>query len=142
MLYFDTILQCFRHYLIQFLGHIMRKEGLGNLVLKGHIFKTERGRRKQLIAYLTSLCRNGQQNGVGRILKKQPLLRATKHRKLWRAMIIHLLKRDGLYKIVRICHFEKECIFRLLKWMNSNLLHGHLSSSITEIGVNICCTYS
>lgn len=77
-----------------------------------------------------------------RLLKRQSLLRATKHRKMWGAMIIHLLKRHCLYKIVRICHFEEECVFRLLKWMNSNLLHGHLSNSIREIGVNIGCTYS
>lgn len=38
------------------------------------------------------------QQGLGRLVRRQILLKATKYRKLWKAMIIHFLKEDGTYK--------------------------------------------
>lgn len=43
-------------------------------------------------------CANWWQNGERGIVRGLTLLRATKDKKLWRAMITHLLKVHGIYK--------------------------------------------
>ena len=78
---------------LQFLEHVMRKEGLENLAITGRIDGTgSRGRPRR--TYLESLSKwmaEGIPERAGE-MKKQDLLKATKDRKLWRTMIADVLK--------------------------------------------------
>ena len=75
----------------------MRKESLENLTLTGRMDgKKSRGRPR--IKYLTSLSTwmaeqvpEGERGGI----KEQELLKRTKERKLWKAMIAHVLRGYG-----------------------------------------------
>ncbi len=82
---------------LEFLGHVMRKESLENLTLTGRI-EGKKSRGGPRIKYLTSLSTwlaehvpEGQRRGM----KEQELLKRTKERKLWKAMIAHVLKGHG-----------------------------------------------
>ena len=71
---------------LQFLGHVMRCEGMENLMLTGKIeIKKSKGRQKQ--KFITSLNKDLQ-------LKKSDceLLALSKERKKWNAMISNVLK--------------------------------------------------
>ena len=78
---------------LKFLGHIMRKEGLENLILTGRI-EGGRDRGKQRATYLTGLSEWMTGRGM-REAGSQPLLRASRYRGKWRAMIAYVLKRYG-----------------------------------------------
>ena len=81
---------------LQFLGHVMRKEGLENLTLTGKINGT-RSRGRPRLTYLKSLSKWMSEGIPARIeeLKEQNLLKATKNRELWRSMIADVLKGYG-----------------------------------------------
>lgn len=72
---------------LKLLGNIIRKEGLENLTHTGH-FKDKR-REKFRVTYLTSLCEWFVKQEQKETVKGQKLLKATKDRKLWSAMIIY-----------------------------------------------------
>lgn len=54
----------------------MRKENLENMTLTGHL-EGKRGRGKQCMAYLTSLCKCLAEQELGDIAKRPILLRVT-----------------------------------------------------------------
>lgn len=71
--------------------HVIRKEGLENLTLTGWT-EEKRDMRKEHITYLSKWM---AELGLGKITKSQSLLRFTKDRRKWRAMIAYALKGDG-----------------------------------------------
>lgn len=77
-----TLILNIRKRELNFLGHIIRKVGLENLILTGQI-GSKRDRGKQRITYLASLSKWFVEQGLSEITKKQTLLRAKKERKLW-----------------------------------------------------------
>ena len=81
---------------LQFLGHVMRKEGLDNLAIKGRIDGTRSGGRSGLLN-LESFSKWIAEGIPGRAgkMKKQDLLKATRDRKSWRTMIATVLKGYG-----------------------------------------------
>ena len=91
------LLPTIRKRQLEFLGHVMRKESVENLTLTG-LTEGKKNRGRPRIKYLTSLrtwmaerVPEGQRGGM----KEQELLRRTKDRKLWKAMIAHVLKGHG-----------------------------------------------
>lgn len=66
----------------------MRKEGLETLTLIGYITD----KRRQWAIYLINLCEWIVELGVGSLAKVPTLLKATRERMLWRAMIAHGMK--------------------------------------------------
>lgn len=65
---------------MKFLGYPMRKEGLKKNLIFRRLIENKRGREKQDIAFLTTLCKwMGEQ--VVNIAKRQILLRSTKDMK-------------------------------------------------------------
>ena len=75
----------------------MRKEGLENLVLTGKI-EGSRGRGRPRETYMSSLCKwmreqlPEDEKGEAAVSE---VLRATKDRSLWKAMIVKALKGQG-----------------------------------------------
>lgn len=65
-----------------------------NLTLKGDI-KRKRNRRKQQIVYLP-ICANGGRITTKNGLKGKILTRVTRDRMLWRDMLSHILKGNGI----------------------------------------------
>ena len=79
-------------------GWVTSKESVENLTLTG-LIEGKKNRGRPRIKYLTSLSTwmaervpEGQRGGM----KEQELLRRTKDRKLWKAMIAHVLKGHGI----------------------------------------------
>lgn len=72
----------------------MKKEGLGYLILPG-LNEGKRNRGKQRVSYLTNLYEWMAENVQRGLLKSEKILRTTKDRKLYRAMITHILKERG-----------------------------------------------
>lgn len=69
----------------------MRKADLENLNLTGHI-EVKRDRGRQRAAYLIILCECMAEQDLGGLATGQTFLRATRDRRLWRAMIAHILE--------------------------------------------------
>ena len=78
---------------LKFLGHIMRKDGLENLILTGWI-EGGRDRGKQHATYLNGLSEWMTGRGMGEA-GSQALLRTSRDRGSWRAMIAYVLKGYG-----------------------------------------------
>ncbi|MGX9987587.1 reverse transcriptase domain-containing protein [Soonwooa purpurea] len=78
---------------LKFLGHVMRKEGLENLILTGRI-EGGRDRGKQRTTYLKGLSEWMMGRGMGDT-GSQALLRASRDRGKWKAMIAYVLKGYG-----------------------------------------------
>src|SRR5437870_11284161 len=82
---------------LKFLGHVMRKEGLEDLILNGKIQGT-RGRGRPRQTYMDSLCSwmptQLPENEVAS-MTVLIILRATKDRNQWRTMIAYVLNEHG-----------------------------------------------
>ena len=82
---------------LEFLGHVMRKEGLEELILNGKIQGT-RGRGRPRQTYMESLCNwmrtQLPENEVASMTVLN-ILRATKDRHQWRTMIAYVLNGHG-----------------------------------------------
>jgi len=88
-----SLLKCIRKRQMQFLGHIMRKDGLENLTITGKI-EGKRSRGRQRITYLESLSKwiasqipESERNEAS----KQELLKRTRDRNLWTTTITYVL---------------------------------------------------
>jgi len=82
---------------LEFLGHVMRKEGMEDLIPNGKIRGTRsRGRPRQ--TYMESLC-NWMRNQLPEEEMKNitviNILRTTKDRQSWRVMIAYVLNGHG-----------------------------------------------
>ena len=81
----------------EFIGHIMRKEGLEEIIITGKI-EGKRGRGRPRLIYLTSLSKWMQdqlpEKQQGRY-KVQSLIRTCKDRKLWKSMVAYVHKGHG-----------------------------------------------
>ena len=81
----------------EFIGHIMRKEGLEEIIITGKI-EGKRGRGRPRLNYLTSLSKWMQdqvpEEQQGRY-KVQSLIRTCKDRKLWKSMVAYVHKGHG-----------------------------------------------
>ena len=82
-----NLLSKIRQKQLQFLGHIMRKDGLENLMLTGRI-EGMRGRGRRRVSYMSCI-------GKWLEMPVQQVLKATRERKLWRTMITNALKGHG-----------------------------------------------
>ena len=91
------LMKIIRRRQLEFLGHVMRKEGMEDLILNGKIQGTRsRGRPRQ--TYMESLC-NWMRNQLPEEEMKNitviNILRTTKDRQSWRAMIAYVLNGHG-----------------------------------------------
>src|ERR1700730_10133936 len=91
------LMKIIRRRQLEFLGHVMRKEGMEDLILNGKIQGTRsRGRSRQI--YMESLC-NWMRNQLPEEEMKNitviNILRTTKDRQSWRAMIAYVLNGHG-----------------------------------------------
>lgn len=91
----------------------MRKEWLVNLTLKGG-GEDVWNRAKQLVNDLMNLwkCLAEQRNGG--VVKRQMLLRSTKDRKIWRAIIVYVVKGQGT---------KTSTLIRMQKSFGKTLVH-------------------
>ena len=119
-----SLIKTIRKRQLKFLGHIMRKEGLGNQCLTGCI-KGTRSRGRQCLTYLGSLSKWTIEQVPEREkekMKELQLLRATNERKWWRAMIAFVLyihtEEERMYSL------EKQLLLKFL--LNSGLYLTHL----------------
>jgi hypothetical protein len=91
------LMNIIRERQLKFLGHVMRKEGLENLILTGHI-EGKKSRGRQRLMFLQSL-NNWMVEQVAEREKKnvsiQGMIRTTKDRHLWKSMIANVLKGYG-----------------------------------------------
>ena len=85
----------------EFIGHIMRKEGLEEIIITGKI-EGKRGRGRPGLNYLTSLSKRmqdqvpeEQQGSISKEYKVQSLIRTCKDRKLWKSMVAYIHKGHG-----------------------------------------------
>ena len=81
------LLKAIRKRQLEFLGHVMRKEGLENLSVTGKI-NGKRSRGRQRITYIASISR--WMNAT-----EQEVLNTTKDRKKWKSMIANVLVGQG-----------------------------------------------
>ena len=92
-----SLINIIRERQLKFLGHVMRKEGLENLVLTGFI-EGKRSRGRQRLMFLQSL-NNWMVEQVAEKEKKnvniQGMIRTMKDRNLWKVMIANVLKGCG-----------------------------------------------
>lgn len=72
--------------------NMMKKDGFTNLKLTGHI-KAIKGRGRQWVIYLTRMCKWIAEGREGRITMGKMLLGTARDRRLWGAIITHVLKR-------------------------------------------------
>src|SRR3984893_15745544 len=91
------LMKIIRRRQLEFLGHVMRKEGMEDLILNGKIQGARsRGRPRQ--TYMESLC-NWMRNQLPEEEMKNitviNILRTTKDRQSWRAMIAYVLNGHG-----------------------------------------------
>ena len=83
------LMKVIRKRQMQFLGHIMRCEGMENLVLTGKI-EGRRSRGRQRLKFITSLNRDFHTNR-----SDSELLILSKDRKRWKTMITNVLEGHG-----------------------------------------------
>ena len=92
-----SLIKTIRKRQLQFLGHIMRKERLENLMLTGYTDgKRDKGRQRQ--TYLGSLSRWLEERvpvRKKREVNEKELLTTSKDRMMWRTMIANVLKGYG-----------------------------------------------
>ena len=81
------LLKAIRKRQLEFLGHVMRKEGLENLSVTGKI-NGKRSRGRQRLTYIASISR--WMNAT-----EQEVLNTTKDRKKWKSMIANVLVGQG-----------------------------------------------
>lgn len=90
---------------------IMKKEGLVNLTLTGHI-KSKWNRGKQEASYWMSLCEWMEKLGTEILAKEEKLLRVRNNRKVWTAIIAHKIRRYVTHRHSRryikygVCNFD------------------------------------
>lgn len=80
-----------RKRLYKFPGHLIRKEGLENMIL-ARKFEVNWKRGKQRVTYVMDLCNWRVENGFGEIAKRRKVLSVTRDRMTWSAMITYILK--------------------------------------------------
>ena len=81
------LMKMIRKRQMEFLGHVMRKDGLENLMVTGKI-EGRRSRGRQRKTYIRSLSEWTKKSQI-------ELLRATRHRQRWRSMIADVLPGYG-----------------------------------------------
>ena len=91
------IMKTIRKRLIEFLGHVTRKEGLEELMLTGRV-NVKRSRGRQRLTYLESLSKwmteqvdEKEKPEVARL----KILRTAKDRELWKSMVANILREYG-----------------------------------------------
>ena len=116
---------------LEFLHHILRKEGLENLCLTGRI-EGRRARGKQRSTYLDSLV-NWMKNQVSareRVkISSLSLLKTSRDRKLWKAMIAKVLTGYGTWRerlilspVFQMCLYHCDLLF-LTHFLPTSSLH-------------------
>ena len=86
------IMKAIRKRQIEFLGHVMRKEGLEELMLTGRV-NGKRSRERQRLTYLESLSKwmTEQVDETKKLqVARLKILRTAKDRELWRTMVVNV----------------------------------------------------
>ena len=86
------IMKTIRKRQIEFLGHVMRKEGLEELMLTGRV-NGKRSRGRQRLTYLESLSKwmTEQVDETEKLqVARLKILRTAKDRELWRTMVVNV----------------------------------------------------
>ena len=91
------LIKLIRKRRLEFLGHVIRKEGLEEIITTGKI-EGKRGRGRPRLNYTVSLCR-WMQAQVPEDWKEnvavQKVLKSCKDRVLWKSMVTYVLRGHG-----------------------------------------------
>ena len=85
---YRTLMKSIRQRQLAFLGHVLRRQGLENLVVTGRI-EGRRARGRQRLKYLDSLCDTLKDK-----VSPTQLIRASEDRGLWQRMVANVVD-DG-----------------------------------------------